>query len=320
MPIPATPFIWFNGKLVPWESATVHVLSHALHYGSSVFEGVRCYATPKGPAIFRLREHTKRLFDSAKVYRITIPFTPDQVNAACREVISANALANGAYIRPVAFRGYGEIGVAPKIEPPIDVAVAAWEWGKYLGKESEEQGVDVCISSWQRVAPNTLPAMAKAGGNYLSSQLISLEAKRLGFAEGIGLAVDGTVSEGAGENLFVVKDGILLTPSLAHSVLGGITRDTVMRLARKLGFEVREASIPRELLYLADELFFTGTAAEVTPIRSVDRIQVGAGRRGPVTEQIQAAFFGLFNGTTQDESGWLDYVDMQAKPRIAATG
>ncbi len=320
MPIPATPYIWFNGKLVPWESATVHVLSHALHYGSSVFEGVRCYATPKGPAIFRLREHTRRLFDSAKVYRIAIPFTPEQLNAACREVISANGLANGAYIRPVAFRGYGEIGVAPKVEPPIDVAVAAWEWGKYLGKESEEQGVDVCISSWQRVAPNTLPAMAKAGGNYLSSQLISLEAKRLGFAEGIGLAVDGTVSEGAGENLFVVRDGVLFTPSLAHSVLGGITRDTVMRLARGLGLEVREASIPRELLYLADELFFTGTAAEVTPIRSVDRIQVGAGRRGPVTEKIQKAFFGLFDGTTQDEHGWLDPVDMQARPRAAATG
>jgi len=298
----------------------VHVLAHALHYGSSVFEGVRCYATPKGPAVFRLREHTRRLFDSAKVYRITIPFTPDQLNAACREVISANKLSNGAYIRPVAFRGYGEIGVAPKIEPPIEVAVAAWEWGKYLGKESEEQGVDVCISSWQRVAPNTLPAMAKAGGNYLSSQLISLEAKRLGFAEGIGLAVDGTVSEGAGENLFVVKDGVLLTPSLAHSVLGGITRDTVMRLARKQGLEVRECSIPRELLYLADELFFTGTAAEVTPIRSVDRIQVGTGRRGPVTEQLQSAFFGLFDGRTTDEWGWLDYVDMQAKPRIAAAG
>jgi branched-chain amino acid aminotransferase len=320
MPIPATPYIWFNGKLVPWESATVHVLSHALHYGSSVFEGVRAYATPKGVAIFRLREHTRRLFDSAKVYRITLPFTQDQVNAACREVISANGLSKGAYIRPVAFRGYGEIGVAPKNEPPIEVAVAAWEWGKYLGHESEAEGVDVCISSWQRVAPNTLPAMAKAGGNYLSSQLISLEAKRLGFAEGIGLAVDGTVSEGAGENLFLVRDGVLLTPSLAHSVLGGITRDTIMRLARKLGLEVREASIPRELLYMADELFFTGTAAEVTPIRSVDRIQVGAGRRGPVTEQIQKAFFGLFNGNTEDEWGWLDYVDMQAKPRVAAAG
>lgn len=319
MPIPATPFIWFNGKLVPWEQATVHVLAHALHYGSSVFEGVRAYATPQGVAIFRLREHTRRLFDSAKIYRIQIPFDAETINAACRDTIAANQLTNGAYLRPIAFRGYGEIGVAPKIEPPIDVAVAAWEWGKYLGAESEAAGVDVCISSWQRVAPNTLPAMAKAGGNYLSSQLISLEAKRLGFAEGIGLATDGTVSEGAGENLFLVKDGVLLTPALAHSVLGGITRNTVMQLAREHHIEVRECAVPRELLYLADELFFTGTAAEVTPIRSVDRLTVGTGARGPITEQIQQAFLGLFDGRTPDKWGWLDYVDMTSKPRVAKT-
>jgi branched-chain amino acid aminotransferase len=319
MPIPATSHIWFNGKLVPWEKATVHVLAHALHYGSSVFEGLRAYATPGAVAIFRLRDHTRRLFDSAKIYRIQIPYTPAQIDAACRDVVSSNGLSNGAYIRPVAFRGYGEIGVAPKIEPPIDVAVAAWEWGKYLGKESEAEGVDVCVSSWQRMAPNTLPAMAKAAGNYLSSQLISLEAKRLGFAEGIGLATDGTVSEGAGENLFLVKDGVLLTPALAHSVLGGITRDTVMKLAAELQIEVRECAVPRELLYLADELFFTGTAAEVTPIRSVDRILVGAGRRGPVTEKIQQAFFGLFDGRTEDRWGWLDDVDMR-RTRAAAGG
>ena len=318
MPIPATPYIWFNGKLVAWEKATVHVLSHALHYGSSVFEGIRAYATPGGIAIFRLADHTRRLFDSAKIYRIQIPFTPEQISAACRETVAVNSLGKGAYIRPVAFRGYGEIGVAPKVEPPIDVAVAAWEWGKYLGHESEAEGVDVCVSSWQRMAPNTLPAMAKAAGNYLSSQLISLEAKRLGFAEGIGLAVDGTVSEGAGENLFVVKGGVLLTPGMAHSVLGGITRDTIMRLARERGLEVRECAVPRELLYLADELFFTGTAAEVTPIRSVDRLAVGSGRRGPITEILQQAFFGLFNGQTADKWGWLDYVDMQSKPRVAA--
>jgi branched-chain amino acid aminotransferase len=317
MPIPATQYIWFNGKLVHWEKATVHVLSHALHYGSSVFEGVRAYETHKGVAIFRLRDHTRRLFDSAKIYRITLPYQPDAINAACREVVAVNNLVKGAYIRPVAFRGYGEIGVAPRIEPPTDVAVAAWEWGKYLGHESEEQGVDVCISSWQRVAPNTLPALAKAGGNYLSSQLISLEAKRLGFAEGIGLAPDGTVSEGAGENLFIVKDGILLTPGLSHSVLSGITRDTIMKLAREHGLEVRETSVPRELLYIADELFFTGTAAEVTPIRSVDRLVVGNGKRGPVTELLQRAFFGLFSGKTEDKWGWLDVVDMQAKPRAA---
>jgi len=315
MPIPATQYIWFNGKLVPWDKAQVHVLSHALHYGSSVFEGVRAYATSNGVAIFRLSDHTRRLYDSAKIYRIVIPFTPEQLNAAQREVVAVNGLKNGAYLRPVAFRGYGEIGVAPKIDPPVEVAVAAWEWGKYLGADSEAEGVDVCVSSWQRVAPNTLPAMAKAAGNYLSSQLISMEAKRLGFVEGIGLAPDGTVSEGAGENLFLIRDGVIHTPGFAHSVLGGITRDSVIRLAKDLGYEVRESSIPRELLYIADELFFTGTAAEVTPIRSVDRITVGTGRRGPITEKLQKAFFGLFNGTTPDKYGWLEPVDMSAVPR-----
>jgi branched-chain amino acid aminotransferase len=309
MPIPATKHIWFNGKLVPWASATTHVLSHALHYGSSVFEGVRAYKTPKGLVIFRLAEHTRRLFESAKIYRIAIPYSQAQINVACREVVTANELVNGAYLRPVVFRGYGEIGVAPKIDPPVETAIAAWEWGKYLGSDSEENGVDVCVSSWQRVAPNTLPALAKAAGNYLSSQLISYEAKRLGFAEGIGLAPDGTVSEGAGENLFVVRDGVLHTPGLAHSVLNGITRDTVIQLAKRLGYEVRETSIPREMLYIADEIFMTGTAAEVTPVRSVDRIEVGSGKRGPITQAIQEAFFGLFTGKTPDPAGWLQPVD-----------
>ncbi len=309
MPIPATKYIWFNGKLVPWESATTHVLSHALHYGSSVFEGVRAYRTPRGVIIFRLAEHTRRLFESAKIYRIAIPYTQQQINDACREVVRENGLINGAYLRPVVFRGYGEIGVAPKIDPPVETAIAAWEWGKYLGSDSEEQGVDVCVSSWQRVAPNTLPALAKAGGNYLSSQLISYEAKRLGFAEGIGLSPDGMVSEGAGENLFVIRDGVMHTPGLSHSVLSGITRDTVMRLARNLGYEVRESSIPREMLYIADEIFMTGTAAEVTPVRSVDRLEVGNGKRGPMTHAIQKAFFGLFTGETPDPHGWLQLVD-----------
>lgn len=317
MPIPATEHIWFNGKLIPWEKATVHVLSHALHYGSSVFEGVRAYPSVKGLSIFRLSDHTRRLFDSAKIYRIVIPFSPEQINAACREVVTVNGLDNGAYLRPVAFRGYGEIGVAPKIDPPVDVAVAAWEWGKYLGADSEAEGVDVCVSSWQRVAPNTLPALAKAAGNYLSSQLISYEAKRLGFAEGIGLAPDGTVSEGAGENLFVIRDGIIHTPGFAHSVLGGITRDTVIRLARDRGYEVRETTIPREMLYIADEIFMTGTAAEITPVRSVDRLAVGSGRRGPITEALQSAFFGLFSGKTPDKHGWLEPVGATAK-RAAA--
>jgi branched-chain amino acid aminotransferase len=318
MPIPATPFIWFNGKLVPWEKATVHVLSHALHYGSSIFEGVRAYETPRGVAIFRLRDHTRRFFDSAKIYRINMPFSAEAVNEACRQVIAANELKRGAYIRPVAFKGYGEIGVSPKNDPPTDVAVAAWEWGRYLAHEGDG-AVDVCISSWNRVAPNTLPALAKAGGNYLSSQLIASEARRLGFAEGIGLAPDGTLSEGSGENLFLVKDGLLMTPALAHSVLGGLTRDTVIRLARERGLEVRECAIPRELLYIADEAFFTGTAVEVTAIRSVDRLTIGTGKVGPITESLQKAFYGLFSGKTEDKWGWLDYVDMAA-PRAAASG
>jgi branched-chain amino acid aminotransferase len=318
MPIPATQFIWFNGKLVPWEKATVHVMAHALHYGSSVFEGVRAYETPRGVAIFRLHDHTRRLFDSAKIYRILMPFTAEQVNEACRQVIAANGLKRGAYIRPVVFRGYGEIGVVPKTDPPTEIAVAAWEWGKYLGHAAEEAGVDACISSWNRVAPNTLPALAKAGGNYLSSQLIGAEARRLGFAEGIGLAPDGTLSEGSGENLFLVKDGVLLTPALAHSVLGGLTRDTVIRLARERGLEVRECAIPREMVYLADEAFFTGTAVEITPIVSVDRIAVGTGKPGPVTAALQQAFHGLFSGKTADKWGWLDHVDM-SKPRAAAS-
>ena len=318
MPISATPYIWFNGQLVPWAQATVHVLTHGLHYGSSVFEGLRAYATPQGVAIFRLTDHTRRLFDSAKIYRIQVPYTADEINAGCREIIASNELSRGAYIRPIAFRGYGEIGVVPKHEPPVDVAIAAWEWGKYLGPGSDSEGVDVCVSSWQRMAPNTLPAMAKAGGNYLSSQLISMEAKRLGFAEGIALTTDGMVSEAGAANLFLVKDGVLMTPALAHSVLGGITRDTVVHLARQLKLEIRECAVPRELLYLADELFFTGTGVEVTPIRSVDRITVGSGRRGPVTEQIQQAYFGLFDGRTRDQWGWLDHVDMRGKPQVAA--
>ena len=308
MPIQATQFIWFNGKLVPWEKATVHVLAHALHYGSSVFEGLRAYPTARGPAIFRLRDHTRRMFDSAKIYRMPMPFSSEQISAACREVVAVNGLARGAYIRPVAFRGYGEIGVTPKIEPPTDVAIAAWEWGKYLGHGSEEDGVDVCVSSWNRVAPNTLPALAKAGGNYLSSQLIGQEARRLGFAEGIGLAADGTVSEGSGENIFLVKDGVLMTPALVHSVLSGITRDTVMRLARARGIEVRECAIPREFLYLADEAFFTGTAAEVTPIREVDDRQIGEGVAGPITRRLQERFFDVVRGNDTSHPEWLTKV------------
>jgi branched-chain amino acid aminotransferase len=318
MPITTAKHIWYNGKLVPWEKAQVHVLAHALHYGSTVFEGERAYATADGPVIFRLRDHTRRLFDSAKIYRIDIPYTPEQINAACKEIIVANGLTKGAYLRPFAFRSYGEIGVAPKNPPPIDTVVAAFEWGAYLGAEGLENGIDVCVSSWQRLAPNTIPALGKAAGNYLSSQLISMEAKRLGFAEGIGLGIDGSVSEGAGENLFVIRDGIIYTPALASSILQGITRDTIITLARVHGFEVREQAIPREFLYLADEMFMTGTAAEVTPVRSVDRITIGAGKRGPVTEALQAAFFGLFTGKTPDKWGWLEPCNVTGAAAVGA--
>lgn len=318
MPINAAKHIWYNGKLVPWEKATVHVLAHALHYGSTVFEGERAYSTPNGPVIFRLKDHTRRLFDSAKIYSIEIPYTQQQINAACKEIINVNGLTKGAYLRPFAFRSYGEIGVAPKIAPPIDTVVAAFEWGSYLGSEGLENGVDVMVSSWQRLAPNTIPALGKAAGNYLSSQLISMEAKRLGFAEGIGLGVDGTVSEGAGENLFVIRDDVIYTPGLANSILQGITRDTVVTLARAHGFEVREQPLPREFLYLADEIFMTGTAAEITPVRSVDKITVGAGKRGPITEAIQTAFFGLFTGKTADKWGWLESCDLDSQQAVGA--
>jgi branched-chain amino acid aminotransferase len=306
MPITPTKYIWFNGELVPWEKATVHVLTHALHYGSSVFEGIRCYNAPKGPAIFRLAPHTRRLFDSAKIYRMELAYSADQINDACKAVVRENGLKS-AYLRPLVWRGYGEIGVMP-LKNPVEVMIAAIEWGAYLGADALENGVDVAVSSWQRVAPNTLPAMAKAGGNYLSSQLIVMEAQRHGYAEGIALDTNGNLSEGSGENLFVIRDGVIFTPPLTAALLPGITRDTIITLARELGHEVREQSLPREALYLADELFFTGTAAEVSPIRSVDGITIGAGKRGPITTAIQKAFFGLFNGETEDRWGWLEYI------------
>ena len=307
-----TEFIWHNGKLVPWAQAQVHVLTHALHYGSSVFEGIRVYATPDGSKVFRLQAHTRRLFDSAKIHRITIPYSPSEVDAACRAVVLRNKLKNGAYIRPIAFRGYGNIGLAPKSDHPVELTVAAWEWGAYLGTDALEKGVDVCISSWQRAAPNTMPALAKAGGNYLSSTLVSLEARDNGFDEGIALAADGTVSEGAGENIFVVRDNVISTPPASASILTGITRDSVMVLARDMGLEMVEQTIPREMLYIADEIFLTGTAAEITPVRSVDRTSIGTGQRGEITKRLQDAFFGLFKGTTTDQWGWLDPVDEAA--------
>lgn len=298
--------IWHNGKLIPWHEAKVHVLTHAIHYGSSVFEGVRAYETPNGPAIFRHEEHIQRLFDSAKIYRMPIPFTKAQIMQGCRDVVRDNGLKS-AYLRPIAFFGYGGgLGLLPKATTPVDVSIAAFEWGSYLGEGSLEKGVDVGVSSWTRLAPNTIPTGAKAGGNYLSSQLIAGEARRHGYTEGIALDINHLVSEGAGENLFVIKKGVIYTPPTTCAILPGITRDTIMVLARKLGYEVVEQAIAREALYLADEFFMTGTAAEIVPVRTVDGISVGSGSRGPITEQIQKAFFGLFNGETADEWGWLD--------------
>lgn len=299
-----TKYIWFNGELVEWDKAQVHVMTHALHYGSSVFEGIRAYDTPNGPVIFRLKEHIQRLFDSAKIYWMDMPFTQEQLCEACRVTVRENGLKSG-YLRPLAFVGNVGLGLHPPKDAHTDVMIGALPWGAYLGEEGLKQGVDVAVSSWSRLAPNTIPTGAKAGGNYLSSQLISREAKRNGYAEGIALDVHGYLSEGAGENLFLIKNGVIHTAPVTAALLPGITRDTLMTLARELGYTVKEEALPREALYLADEIFMTGTAAEVTPVRSVDKMQVGAGCRGPITEQLQKAFFGLFNGETADKWGWL---------------
>ncbi len=299
-------WIWQNGSIKPWAEATTHVMAHALHYGSSVFEGIRCYETPHGPAIFRLSDHNRRLFASAKIYDMVIPYTVDELNAACREVIKRNGFSK-AYLRPVAYRGLGGFGLSA--DTPIDVAVATWPMGAYLGEGVLEQGIDACVSSWQRFAPNTIPAGAKAGGNYLSGQLVAREARRLGFGEGIALASTGLLSEGAGENLFLVFDGTLHTTPVSAALLNGLTRNTIIQLARANGIEVVERDLPREYLYLCDELFMCGTAAEITPIRSVDGRQVGAGKPGPLTQRIQSMFFGLFDGSTPDTHGWLEPLD-----------
>jgi branched-chain amino acid aminotransferase len=315
MAIQKTENIWHNGKLIPWESATVHVMSHVLHYGSSVFEGIRCYSLPSGPAIFRATEHMQRLLDSAKVYRIDVDFSRDQLVQAMCELIRANH-EWPCYIRPIVLRGYGEVGVNP-LKAPVEVYIVNYPWGKYLGGDGDE-GVDVCVSSWNRLAPNTLPAMAKAGANYMNSQLIKMEAVINGYVEGIALDSNGYVSEGSGENLFLVRNGVLHTAPLGNSVLPGITRDSILTLARDLGIPVAEQVIPRELLYLADEVFFTGTAAEVTPIRSVDKIRVANGKVGPVTKSLQKAFFGIVHGEAKDRHGWFTPVPVEAKQPVGA--
>ncbi len=299
--------LWFNGKMIDWRDAKVHVMSHVLHYGSSVFEGMRCYATKQGPALFRLDDHVRRLYDSAKIYRMTIPLPAEEIRKACMDVVRINDLEE-AYLRPLVFRGYGSLGVHPG-KNPVDVVVAAMRWGTYLGEEAINVGVDVRVSSWNRMRPNTFPAMSKSGANYMNSQLIVMEAQLDGYVEGIALDATGYVSEGSGENIFVIRDGKIYTPPLGSSILPGITRDCVIKLARDLGYEVSETSIPREMLYIADEVFFTGSAAEVSPVKSVDRIPVGKGSRGPITEKLQKQFFGVLKGEVEDKYRWLTLVD-----------
>lgn len=303
MAVAETEFAWHNGQFIKWADAKVHALSHVVNYGSSVFEGIRCYATPRGPAIFRLHEHIRRLFDSAKIYRMVIPFTMENIERACAASVARAGLST-CYVRPAVMRGYGTVGVDPT-GAPIDVFIFAYPWGPYLGENALADGVDVGTSSWARPAPNTHPTMAKAGGNYLNSQLMKMEARANGYVEAIALDTDGRLSEGSGENLFLVRDGRLWTTPLASSILPGITRDTVMTIARELGLAVTETSILREAVYIADELFFCGTAVEVTPIRSVDRQPIGTGKPGPITKKIQDAYLSLVQGKTKDERGWL---------------
>jgi branched-chain amino acid aminotransferase len=295
--------IWFSGRFVDWKDATIHICSHVVHYGSAVFEGLRCYDTPKGSVVFRLDAHVRRLFDSAKIYQMPIPFKEDEIFNACIETVKINKL-KAAYIRPIVFRGYHSLGVDPR-NCPVEAVIIVWSWGKYLGDEALANGVDVCVSSWTRLAPNTMPALAKCGANYMNSQLIKLEAIGGGYVEGIALDAAGYVSEGSGENLFIVRNGELITPPLGASVLPGITRDCVIKLAGDLGIPLREQIIPREMLYIADEVFFTGSAAEVTPIRSVDHIPVGKGKPGPITLNLQKAFFDVVEGRQPDKYRWL---------------
>ena len=311
-----TEKIWHNGRLIAWDDAKIHVLSHVVSYGSSVFEGIRCYETERGPAIFRARDHARRLLDSAKIYRMDLPYSADELTSGMAETIRENRLKD-CYIRPIALRGYGDVGVLP-VNNPIETYIACYPWGRYLGEEALADGVDVCVSSWNRIAPNTLPALAKAGANYMNSQLIRMEAAVNGYAEGIALDEAGYVSEGSGENIFVVRDGTILTPPLGASVLPGITRDTIIRIAGQLGIPLTETIIPREMLYIADEVFFTGTAAEVSPIRSIDRIVVGQGHRGPITEKIQRRYFEIVMGKADDEFDWLTFVS--GVPETEAVG
>lgn len=317
MAFSGTGKIWMNGKLVDWKDATIHVGSHVVHYGSAVFEGARCYGTPRGSACFRLDAHMRRLFDSAKIYRMEPQLDQAALTEAVLETIRANQF-KACYIRPIVYRGYNELGVNP-FPCPVDTAIMTWEWGAYLGKGALENGVDVRVSSWTRAHPNTFPTLAKSSANYANSQLIKMEAVAEGYSEGIALDTQGNLSEGSGQNLFLVRDNILYTPPLSAAVLPGITRSTIMTLAQDLGFTVEEQVLPREMIYISDEAFFAGTAAEITPIRTVDKIQIGKGQRGPVTEALQVAFFDMISGETPDRHGWLTYVYPGEPLQTAAT-
>jgi branched-chain amino acid aminotransferase len=318
MAFPGTGKIWMNGTLVDWADANIHIASHVIHYGSAVFEGARCYDTPRGSACFRLDTHLNRLFDSAKIYRMDLKLSYDEVHKAVIDTIKANAF-KACYIRPIVYRGYHTLGVNP-FPCPVDTAIVLWEWGAYLGQDALTNGVDVRVSSWTRAAPNTFPTLAKTSANYANSSLIKMEAIAEGYSEGIALDTGGYLSEGSGQNLFVVRNDILYTPPATASILPGITRDSVITLAKDHGFQVREETLPRELLYIADEAFFAGTAVEITPIRTVDKIPVGNGRRGPITEAIQQAFFDVINGATADKHGWLEFVyDGEPREAVGAT-
>ena len=318
MAFSGTGKIWMNGKLVEWKDATIHVGSHVVHYGSAVFEGARCYSTAKGSACFRLDAHMRRLFDSAKIYRMEPQLDQAALTEAVLETIRANQF-KACYIRPIVYRGYNELGVNP-FPCPVDTAIMTWEWGAYLGAWALEKGVDVRVSSWTRAHPNTFPTLAKSSANYANSQLIKMEAVAEGYSEGIALDTQGNLSEGSGQNLFLVRDNILYTPPLSAAVLPGITRSTIITLAQDLGFTVVEQVLPREMLYICDEVFFVGTAAEITPIRSIDKIQIGKGQRGPVAEALQVAFFDMINGETPDRHGWLTYVYPGEPLQPAETG
>lgn len=306
MPVKAVDKIWMNGKFIDWDDAKIHILTHVIHYGSSFFEGIRCYKTKQGSAIFRLDDHIHRLINSSKIFRAEIPYNFKEIKQACIDIVSVNNL-EACYIRPIAYRGFDEIGVNP-LNNPVDLAIAAYEWGSYLGKGAVENGIDVGVSSWRRSQPNSMPTMAKIGGAYMNGQLIKMEAITNGYSEGIALDSHGYISEGSGENIFLVYEGILFTPDIANSILPGITRKSVLRLATDLGFQVRETNVMREMLYIADEIFFAGTAAEITPVRSVDKVIIGNGAPGKITKQLQAAFFDIVrNGN--DKYKWLTFID-----------